>query len=388
VRDFRQLQVWQKARSVCYQCFKPQIACICDGLVRVPNRTGLFVFQHPRERFHPLGTARFVRLGFERARVETLWPGALDVPAADLPEGTALLYPSEDARDVASLPPKERPMHLAVIDGTWHHARTLHRDTPWLQQLPHLRLTPRAPSRYRIRREPRPDYLSTLEAIVRALELLEPGTPHLDTLLGAFDRMIDRQIALGAGGRKVRRIRTRAPGTRGIPLAFLEQWDRIVVVYGESSLVEPAQSRREILQWTAVRPSTGETFEALIRPTQSLLRPWHLDHMQVTEAAIQGGVARDAFTAAWQAFAQRDDVLVAWNHGILDLLRGDLGHQGPHLVLKSVCHALDATGQGSIEDRIARLGLAAPPLALHGRASERLGNALALAWHLRRAASV
>ena len=43
-------------RRVCYRCHKAAIVCVCDGVERVLNRTGIVILQHPRERFHPIGT--------------------------------------------------------------------------------------------------------------------------------------------------------------------------------------------------------------------------------------------------------------------------------------------------------------------------------------------
>ncbi|MDH4016770.1 MAG: DTW domain-containing protein, partial [Actinomycetota bacterium] len=106
----------------------------------------------------------------------------------------------------------EQPPALVVLDGTWSQARNLHRANPWLHDLPHYSLRPLAPTRYRIRKAPRPEYVSTLEAIVRALELLEPETRGLDRLLGVFDTMIDRQLA-----REGRNPRRRVRGRSGMP---------------------------------------------------------------------------------------------------------------------------------------------------------------------------
>ena len=59
------------------------------------------------------------------------------------------------------------------------------------------RRAPAQPGRYRIRRAPKPAVqLSTIEAIVAALQTIEPETPGLGGLIEAFDGMIDRQIEL------------------------------------------------------------------------------------------------------------------------------------------------------------------------------------------------
>jgi DTW domain-containing protein YfiP len=193
-----------RGRPTCYRCWRPAVACICADVVAVANRTPVVIVQHPRERRHPFGTVRIARLGLRRVDVHvasgvlaeraSLQPGRRETecpPCA--PPGAALLFPAPDAAPLD----EARPSALVVVDGTWPTARRLVRDNAWLQQLPRVRLDPARPGRYRIRRAPRPAFqLSTIEAVVEALRILEPDTPGLDDLLGAFDRMIERQIAL------------------------------------------------------------------------------------------------------------------------------------------------------------------------------------------------
>lgn len=170
--------------------------CLCGSIERVANRTGLIVLQHPHERFHPIGSARIAALGFETVRVEPCAPWSHDsTVGARLPEGAALLYPTARARDLEALPVAERPRHLVVLDGTWFHARKMYDAHGWLRGLPHVRLAPPLPSRYGIRRQPKRDYLATLEAIVYALRVLEPETTGLERLLECFSGMVDRQAA-------------------------------------------------------------------------------------------------------------------------------------------------------------------------------------------------
>jgi len=184
-------------RDHCWGCDKPRVTCVCEVVPRVVTRTGITILQHPRERRHAIGTARIARLGLPRARVEVAWFGRdrRTTRTLTVPDGAAVLYPHPDARDLATLPPAERPRHLLVLDGTWRHAYVLRRDNPWIADLPHVSLTPPRPSRYRIRKEPRRECLSTIEAIVLALQAIEPDTPGLDGLLGAFDAMIREQEA-------------------------------------------------------------------------------------------------------------------------------------------------------------------------------------------------
>jgi DTW domain-containing protein YfiP len=184
------------ARPTCYRCDRPTIACICGDVVTVGNRTPVVIVQHPRERRHPFGTVRIARLGLRRVDVHVASSVFTDrvVCPPCAPPGAALLFPGDDA---TPLHESAAPSALVVVDGTWPTARRLVRDNAWLQQLPRVRLSPTAPGRYRIRRAPRPAFqLSTIEAVVAALRILEPDTDGLDALLAAFDRMIERQIAL------------------------------------------------------------------------------------------------------------------------------------------------------------------------------------------------
>jgi hypothetical protein len=182
----------------------------------------VIIVQHPRERFHPLGTARIAELGLLRCRVvRPSHPVSHSLSLADwAPAGAALLFPGisghtpVDTRDLADLPPGDQPSALVVLDGTWPQARALYRQNPWLRALPHVRLEPSRPSRYRIRRPPRFSYLSTIEAVVAALGFIEPETTGTDSLLAVFDAMIDEQAAFAgrAPRRPERKIARRARG--------------------------------------------------------------------------------------------------------------------------------------------------------------------------------
>jgi len=190
------------------------VACICDAIRPVANRTGITILQHPRERFHALGTTRIARLGFARVRVEWCAPWEDAGAIRDrLPAGAALLYPAPQARDLTALPADERPRHLVVLDGTWFLAKKIYDAHAWLHALPHVALTPTRPSGYgSLRREPQAHCLATLEAIVDALRIIEPATVGFDGLLAAFDGMLARQAAFVPS-----RFRIQDPGSRSTP---------------------------------------------------------------------------------------------------------------------------------------------------------------------------
>ncbi len=372
-------------RSVCYRCHKPQPLCICATVPRIDNRTPVFILQHPRERFHPIGTARFARLGLGRVELAVFSEHARSQPPFELPPGTGVLYPGPGARRLDEIDESERPSALVVLDGTWHHARTLFRDHPWLHGLPRYSLVPRTPSRYRIRREPREGCVSTIEAIAEALSLLEPETAGLDALLDSFDGMIDAQIAEARSRRRGRRVVQRRREWRAIPRALVEDYERLWVVYGESAqATRRGERHRELLQWTALAPHTRQSFERIVRPTLRMPDSRHLEHMGLERQAVEGGISLDELREQWAAVSAHCTI-AAWNQSTLDLLQ-QLDHNDPTLLLKAVYCNVERRGAGTLESVIAAESLDASPAPVRGRAAERLGNAVAIARHLRQRA--
>jgi hypothetical protein len=360
---------------------------VCGRIVRVENRTTILVVQHPRERLHPIGTARFAGLGLSNVRVEVAWNADVreDAAPAWLPQGAALLYPSPAARDLRELGADERPRHLVVIDGTWNTARTLYRDKAWLRALPQVRFTPAAPSRYRIRREPAADFVSTIEAIIEALRVLEPETPGLDGLLGAFDGMIDDQLVFIQRGNAEPRSRERRPREwRRTPKALVEDFERLVIAYSESARPHP-RGPRSLVHWAAVALASGESFERLVLPPSGAPSGAHLAHMQLTEADLGDAIDLSTFRHDWAEFlgnCGRYPLVAAWNQSTLDLLLAEAGGAPSRVSLKSAYRNAHGGGTGSLEEVMAREGLSHEPPRFRGRAGVRLACAVAVARHL------
>jgi hypothetical protein len=361
-------------RERCYRCHKPVTTCVCGSIGRISNRTKLSIFQHPRERFHPLGTVRFAELGLSNTRVYVSH-AHLPPPIPTLTERAVLLYPSPDVPLLSELP--FVPSELVVVDGTWHHAKTLLRDVPLLRSLPRARLAPTEPSRYRIRREPRHECLSTIEAILLALGELEPNLAGVDRLLSAFDAMIERQIHLSRSERRQQRApaRRRAQNVRLLPRAFAESSQHLVVVYLERV---PTPRGPELVQWVAWRARDGQCFEA--RPFVPVdAADAHLLHSGLARA--QAGELLDAALARFRAFAGETPVLAAWHQRTLDAAQSHLP-QLPKVCIKAVHRRMYPAAAGTLEQSVAEHGLTTIPVAAAGRARQRLGDAAALVRHL------
>jgi len=150
----------------------------------------------------PIGTARMAALCLPNSRtfVGVRFDGDADVrrELSDPSRPAALLYPGVGARDVFVDPPRG-PTTLVVVDGTWAQARSVVRRNPFLLALPRWAFAPPEPSRYGdVRREPRDDYVSTIEAIAHVLSAVEGDAARFQPMFTAMDAMLDAHLAAQA----------------------------------------------------------------------------------------------------------------------------------------------------------------------------------------------
>lgn len=186
------------SRLQCKRCLRPEHHCLCALIPTLDSRTRVLILQHPDEAKHALNTARFAALGLVNTE---LWIGErfdLSAILADLSYHSCLLFPDTDATPLAPYTEADKPLQLIVPDGTWRKARKLLYLNPELMALPKVSLASIKASRYRLRKAPMAESLSTLEAIVQALEVLEAA--DYSALLKPFDALIEGQIkAMGQG---------------------------------------------------------------------------------------------------------------------------------------------------------------------------------------------
>jgi DTW domain-containing protein YfiP len=159
------------------------------------SRTRVLLLQHPSEVDHALNTARLAAFGLNNAQLivgevfEDL-PELLDQPGYQ----ARLLFPGAEAQPLRAYEPSADPLLLVVPDGTWRKARKLLHLNPLLAALPRVTLAEGGVSRYRLRKAPGPGALSTVEAIVQALQTLEAPV-SFEPLLRPFEALIEGQIA-------------------------------------------------------------------------------------------------------------------------------------------------------------------------------------------------
>jgi DTW domain-containing protein YfiP len=202
------------APAECPRCRKPPALCVCDGVKPFDNKVSLLILQHPQEQDRTLGSARLAALHFKNSlfKVGLSWPSLSKILGREAdPKRWAVLYlgsskaealaPDRDVvvlnRKGEALPDQAQALRdiegVILLDGTWSQAKAIWWRNAWILKCRRVVLGPRQPSRYgSLRKEPRRDGLSTLEAAAMLLSRLE-RKPEIETVLTtSFERMLAR----------------------------------------------------------------------------------------------------------------------------------------------------------------------------------------------------
>jgi DTW domain-containing protein YfiP len=198
----------------CERCGKVASLCVCGDIAPLANRIEVVVLQHPQEQDRALGTARLTVLHFARARLKVglSWPSLSKILGRTVdPQRWAVLYlGSLKAETIApgaelvmvdrkgQAEPSQKALLRSIegvilLDGNWSQAKALWWRNPWMLKCRRIILGPTTPSRYgHLRREPRRDGLSTLEAAGMLLSRLEGRGDIEAALLASFEKLLNR----------------------------------------------------------------------------------------------------------------------------------------------------------------------------------------------------
>ncbi|OGT21986.1 MAG: hypothetical protein A3C55_06645 [Gammaproteobacteria bacterium RIFCSPHIGHO2_02_FULL_42_13] len=199
----------------CEKCQKPLELCMCAEIRQHATKLHVLILQHPQEPDHEIGTALLTHLALPNStlKIGLSWrslSAILGEKQLD-PKRWAILYLGSGVKgNPNSKKPLqfvskkgtliENPKHLdgiLVLDGSWSQAKALWWRNAWLLKLHRIILTPQHKSLYKeLRKEPRRECLSTIEAVAEVLELLgekQEIAQHLRTL---FSKLLNKKREL------------------------------------------------------------------------------------------------------------------------------------------------------------------------------------------------
>jgi DTW domain-containing protein YfiP len=164
---------------------------MCAEIPRVDTRTEIVIVRHVAERWRASNSGRIAAMALTRATIVD-HGGDLAVPDLRTP-GTWLVWPEGAPVTEAPVPP---PARLVFLDATWQQARRMRQRLAGLRGLPILHLPVDQVPAARLRESPGPGKVSTIEAIARALRLVE-GDPPADALDRVFAVLVERARSSG-----------------------------------------------------------------------------------------------------------------------------------------------------------------------------------------------
>ncbi|HZB92498.1 MAG TPA: tRNA-uridine aminocarboxypropyltransferase [Stellaceae bacterium] len=205
------------AESACPRCGKLPPLCVCATIEPLDNRIEVVILQHPQEQDEALGTARLTLLHLKRAklRIGLSWASLAKLlgrpvdarrwavlylgsaHAGKLPPGREVVLLDRKGAAVGAQDAALAEIEgIVVLDGSWSQAKALWWRNPWMLKCRRVVLAPHHPSRYgKLRREPRREGLSTLEATALLLSRLEAKPEIERALVASFEALLQRYRA-------------------------------------------------------------------------------------------------------------------------------------------------------------------------------------------------
>lgn len=188
------------ARPTCYSCFRPQSHCVCGYISPITAHCNVLILQHPNERKKYYSTTKLVTKALKNSRMlrglvfeESLLSDTLRG------QQPYLLFPGSSSVDCQQVT-LEPHSTIIVVDGTWSEAGKIVNRNPILKTFPRVSFSTNLQSNYRIRKQPRKGYLSTLESIGYLLQMNARAAGKMQeaeqysVLFDIFDKMVTQQL--------------------------------------------------------------------------------------------------------------------------------------------------------------------------------------------------
>ena len=176
----------------CDTCRLHPSVCICSQLPSLELKTVVTMIIWNDERFKTTNTGMLALACLARS-IHYIYAGSNPLPdrfETD-EEQPILLFPTEDAVPIENFVDHPKPIRLIVPDGTWRQASKVGKRLDSLKHVPGVFLPEGPPSRYTVRTGGRDGAVCTMEAVARALGILE-GPKIQAELEHVFNMFMDR----------------------------------------------------------------------------------------------------------------------------------------------------------------------------------------------------
>ena len=192
----------------CYKCFKPISNCLCKYTKELDTGVKFVLLMHPKEfRRQRTGTGNIAHISLKNSQIivgidfskneqlQTLLNNPSYYPV--------LMYPGENAWTIRNEEFKNQLINktllVIILDATWFCAKKMIQHNPFLLELPQVSFANTYSSIFTFKREPKPDYISTVECCYYFIkELQQIGvineSINPEPMMDAFKQMIKDQL--------------------------------------------------------------------------------------------------------------------------------------------------------------------------------------------------
>ncbi|OHD37644.1 MAG: hypothetical protein A2Y30_10825 [Spirochaetes bacterium GWE1_32_154] len=200
----------------CYKCLFSQTNCFCNDIIPIDTNVKIVILIHPMEaKNQRTGTGRLTHLSINDSEliigIDFTNNKRVNELINDKTFYPVLLYPSDKALNIEdktfynSL--ENKKLLIFILDGTWWHARVMLRESSNLMQIPHISFEQKYTSKYFFKKQPKENYLSTIECVYYLLSSLKENnlankSANYQNLMSIFDRLISQQRQFWGGNDK------------------------------------------------------------------------------------------------------------------------------------------------------------------------------------------
>lgn len=182
----------------CPRCEIRKPLCFCTSIPQISLETRVIVLMHTLEQVLTTNTAKLANKALTNSEIRIHGRKDERLSAESLHQNgrtSLLLYPSPFAVELTAdfVSTLSEPVTLIVPDANWRQTQKFVRREPAVAGIQHVRLPVGPASEYRLRIQPHKEGICTLEAIARAIGLLESrdAQSQLEVLLRV---MVERTL--------------------------------------------------------------------------------------------------------------------------------------------------------------------------------------------------
>lgn len=188
----------------CTNCRINNYFCICSELKTFQIKTNVSLIVHVSELKLTSNSAQFVQKVlpgsaelFIRGKINQNFTADPILMRSGKP---LFLFPDEESQELNEdfMAKNPGPYHLIIPDGNWTQAKKVKKREPKFDDIPTVKLPPGLVAEYKLRKAPRPDWVSTYEAAAYALGVLE-GKAVQDHMLTFFGKWVEATLAARSG---------------------------------------------------------------------------------------------------------------------------------------------------------------------------------------------